>query len=270
MERIFIIGDSYSHGFLDFFKYIKTNNIKTHIFYDKYDLNFKQSLETIQKINNSDDDKKLDDIQQHIQKLIKDIEEYKPTIIIFNIGNIDFNQLYFYNAINNIPYDVNNNINDFMNIIRLYTTTCKKAYVVSPLPLFVNDIDVLKSDFLRFYCKDLYNNLSEDQINVIFDIDKYRKQLNKSNDLLRKKIQNINLHTTLTFIDFNKYIINDIKRDNNISYNKAYYIRKEKIINTMLPLFRFHINPSQYMETLLQNNLIPELNNEINNFSNYD
>lgn len=268
MERIYIIGDSYSNDFLDFFKYIKTKYIKTHIMSDAYDLNFEKQIKYIQKINNSDTDTKSDDIQIYITNLIEDIEEYEPTIMIYNLGNDDFNKLYFYNAMKNIPYDVNNIINDYMNIIQLYSKTCKKAYIVSPLPLFVNDMDDLISEFIRLYGKDLYNSVSKDKINDIFDIDKYRKRLYKSNVLLREKIHNIKIHVNLTYIDFNKHVYNDIYKEKYISYKKNFYIRKEKITNVMLPLFKFHINPSQYLETLLQNNLIPEINNVVNNDSN--
>ena len=260
MNRIYLVGDSYSIVFLKYFKYIQSKYIKTHILHGDHEINLSIHADYIRKLS-TDTDTKTDIKTNDIQNMIKTINSYHPEIMIYNFGQVDVNFLYFYNKIYDIPYDTNIIMDEYVNIIQHQSKNCKKVYVVNILPLFVDDMNELISEFVRLYCKDLHTKFNQKEINKIFDIEKYRKHLYTSNKLLKNKINDASWNAEVVYVDFNKYIYEGTYE----SLKKNFYIRK---VNIDVPptMSDFHINGSVYMETLLQNNVIPELNEIINSY----
>lgn len=258
MERIFIMGDSYSYGFLEYFNMIELKYIKTHIFYGERDVNINQHMDYINKLNVNDE---YPDIKKrNIENMIYRIDSYDPTIMIYNLGQIDINFLYFYNKLYNIPYDVDKIIDNYMSIIQYYSKKCKKIYIVNILPLFVRNAEQLVAEFVRICDKHLLGKMSESKINKIFDIKKYRQHLYTCNESLRQKINDIKWNVEVVYVDVNKFIY----KHKNKSFRNKFYMQRENTNDILSSTLNFHINANVYLETLLKNNIIPELTENIN------
>lgn len=260
MDKIYIVGDSYSYGFIKYFKYINSKYIKTHTFYAEYLLNLTQHMGYIRKLNEGNDTS-ADNKKSSIENIIYTVSTYKPDIMIYNFGQVDVNFSYFYNKVFGVPYNINNIINEYINIIKEHSKTCKKVYVINFLPLFVDTKEDLISEFKRLHIKDLDKRLNQKEINDIFNIEKYRKHLYISNKLLKEKLNNtIWKNIKVIYVNYNKYIY----KDNYYTFKDEFYIRKKNRDAVLSITLDFHINASKYLEILLQQKLIPELNNIAN------
>lgn len=263
MNKIYIVGDSYSYGFLKYFKHTKSKYLKIHTFYAEYILNLSQHFGYIRKLNEGVETS-TDSKNSSIENIINTVSTYKPDIMIYNFGQVDINFSYFYNKIYGVPYNINNIINEYINVIKKHSKTCKKVYVINFLPLFVDTKEDLISEFKGLHVKDLDTRCNKRELNDIFNIDKYRTHLYISNKILKKKINNTKWNNMkVIYVDYNKYIY----KDNYVTYKDKFYIRKKNRDAKLSITLDFHINASKYLEILIQKNIIPELNNIVNSAS---
>jgi len=247
MDKILIVGDSYSYGFK---KYINNPQVKVLTFFAEYIMNIDNKSNHIRQTFVDEKNKK-----NNLVILKETLKSFKPTIIIFNFGQVDINFSYFYNRVFGVPYNIECIINQYMNIIKKYSSKCKKVYVINFLPLFADTWEDLSKEFQIIHVNDLFKKLTKQKIKEIFDIGAYRKHLHMSNKLLCNNIKKRKWKIPVSFLNFNRCVYDG----NYMKYKDEYYIQKKKRHDKIHITLDFHINGEAYVKNILKRCRIPEL-----------